>query len=412
MIKFEQFELKNGLKVIVHEDETTTMAAVNILYKVGSRNETSDQTGFAHLFEHFMFEGSVNIPEFDTPLQNASGENNAFTSNDITNYYDILPANNLETAFWLESDRMLSLAFAEESLTTQKNVVMEEFKEHYINQPYGDVWHKMSALAYKVHPYQWPVIGKDLSHIEKVKMQSAKDFFFKYYRPNNAVMVVAGNVKTAEVKALAEKWFGEIPAGETIVRDIPKEPEQNEERVLEVKADVPVNAIYKGYKVCARRDEDYQATDLLRDILSSGDSSRLYQKLVKDKKLFSNISAYLSETVDEGLLMIDGRLSEGVSMDDANKAIEEVVNEIAKEKISDDELTKVKNKIEALMTFSDTNILNRAMNLAYFEMLGNPDEVNKEIDKYKAVTADKLQQVASKVFRKENCNTIRYFSNN
>jgi len=225
-------------------------------------------------------------------------------------------------------------------------------------------------------------------------------------------MVVAGNVKTAEVKALAEKWFGEIPAGETIVRDIPKEPEQNEERVLEVKADVPVNAIYKGYKVCARRDEDYQATDLLRDILSSGDSSRLYQKLVKDKKLFSNISAYLSETVDEGLLMIDGRLSEGVSMDDANKAIEEVVNEIAKEKISDDELTKVKNKIEALMTFSDTNILNRAMNLAYFEMLGNPDEVNKEIDKYKAVTADKLQQVASKVFRKENCNTIRYFSNN
>src|ERR1019366_9033044 len=243
MIHFEQFTLKNGLKVIVHHDAATTMAAVNILYKVGSRDETAEQTGFAHLFEHFMFEGSVNIPEFDTPLQNASGENNAFTSNDITNYYDILPANNLETAFWLESDRMLSLAFAEESLATQKNVVMEEFKEHYINQPYGDVWHKICALAYKVHPYQWPVIGKDLSHIEQVQMQSAKNFFFKYYRPNNAVLVVAGNVKTEEVKQLAEKWFGEIPAGETIDRNIPAEPAQTEERVLDVKADVPVNAI-------------------------------------------------------------------------------------------------------------------------------------------------------------------------
>jgi len=412
MIKFEEFVLENGLKVIVHEDATTTMAAVNILYKVGSRDEDEKQTGFAHLFEHFMFEGSVNIPEFDTPLQNAGGENNAFTSNDITNYYDILPANNLETAFWLESDRMLSLAFDDASLNTQKNVVMEEFKEHYINQPYGDVWHKMCELAYKVHPYKWPVIGLNLQHIEQVQMQSAKDFFFKYYRPNNAVMVVAGNVKTAAVKMLAEKWFGEIPSGERFERNIPKEPEQKEARVLEVKADVPVDAIYKAYKMCARTDADFHASDLLRDILSTGDSSRLYQQLVKEKKIFSSINAYSTETIDAGLLMVEGRLSKGILMDDAEKAIEEVLNELVNKKVSEDELIKVKNKIEAYMTFSEVNVLNRAMNLAYFEMLGNASDVNKETEKYAAVTSEKLQQAAAKIFRKENCNTIRYFSNN
>ncbi len=412
MIKFEEFVLKNGLKVIVHEDPTTTMAAVNILYKVGSRDEDVKQTGFAHLFEHFMFEGSVNIPEFDTPLQNAGGENNAFTSNDITNYYDILPANNLETAFWLESDRMLSLAFEDESLNTQKNVVMEEFKEHYINQPYGDVWHKMCALAYKVHPYQWPVIGLNLQHIEQVQMQSAKDFYFKYYRPNNAVMVVGGNVKTAQVQKLAEKWFGEIPAGEKIIRNLPKEPLQSEARILEVKADVPVNALYKAYKMGARTDADFHASDLLRDILSNGDSSRLYQELVKEKKLFSSISAYSTETIDDGLLMIEGRLSKDVSMDAADKAIEEAVTEMVNTKVSEGELKKVKNKIEAYVTFGEVNVLNRAMNLAYFDMLGNVADVNKEVEKYSAVTSDQLQQAAAKIFTKENSNTIRYFSNN
>lgn len=412
MIKFEETVLKNGLKVIVHEDAATTMAAVNILYKVGSRDEDIQQTGFAHLFEHFMFEGSKNIPEFDTPLQNAGGENNAFTSTDITNYYDILPANNLETAFWLESDRMLSLAFDEESLNTQKNVVMEEFKEHYINQPYGDVWHKMCALAYKVHPYQWPVIGLNLQHIEQVKMQSAKDFFFKYYRPNNAVLVVGGNVKATEVFALAEKWFGEIPSGEKITRNLPKEPIQNEERVLEVKADVPVHSIYKAYKIGTRNSADFYATDLLRDILSNGDSSRLYRQLVKEEKLFSSISAYGTDSIDEGLLLVEGKLSKDVSMDVAESAIEKVLHEMTQEKISDDELEKVKNKIEAYMTFSEVNVLNRVMNLAYFEMLGNAADVNNEAAKYRAVTAEQMQAAATKVFRKENCNTIRYFSNN
>ncbi|MFN8322786.1 MAG: pitrilysin family protein [Chitinophagales bacterium] len=412
MIKFEEVVLPNGLKVIVHEDTSTTMAAVNILYKVGSRDEDASQTGFAHLFEHFMFEGSVNIPEFDTPLQNAGGENNAFTSNDITNYYDILPANNLETAFWLESDRMMSLAFDEESLNTQKNVVMEEFKEHYINQPYGDVWHKMCALAYKVHPYQWPVIGLTLDHIEQVKMQSAKDFFFKYYRPNNAVLVVGGNVKTGEVVKLAEKWFGNIPAGEKIIRNIPAEPLQNEKRVLEVKADVPVNALYKAYKMCARTHSNFHASDLLRDILSNGDSSRLYQQLVKERKLFSSISAYSTETIDDGLMMIEGRLSEGVSMDIAESAINEVVKDMVDKRVDEQELTKVKNKIEAYITFGEVNVLNRVMSLAYFDMLGQLADVNREVEKYSAVTAQKLQEAAADIFREDRSNTIRYFSNN
>ncbi len=411
MIKFEKFELKNGLSVIVHEDPLTTMAAMNVLYKVGSRDEQPEQTGFAHLFEHFMFEGSVNIPEFDTVLEKAGGENNAFTSNDITNYYDILPANNLETAFWLESDRMLSLAFEEESLATQKNVVMEEFKEHYINQPYGDVWHKMSALAYKVHPYNWPVIGKELSHIEHVKMETAKKFFFKYYRPNNAVLVVAGNVKTKEVMQLAEKWFGEIPAGEKIVRNIPKEPVQQEARVLEVKADVPVNALYKAYKMCARNDKAYQATDLLRDVLSTGDSSRLYQSLVKEQKVFSSIGAYITETIDEGLFFVEGKISEGVSFEKAEAAIEEVLQKSASERVNERELTKVKNKIESYMAFGETNVLNRAMNLAYFDMLGNADDVNKEIVKYQSVTVDEILQ-AAQIFRPENSSTLRYLSKN
>lgn len=412
MIKFDEFTLNNGLKVIVHPDNSTTMAAVNILYKVGSRDEDIQQTGFAHLFEHFMFEGSVNIPEFDTPLQNAGGENNAFTSSDITNYYDILPANNLETAFWLESDRMLSLAFAEESLNTQKNVVMEEFKEHYINQPYGDVWHKMCALAYKVHPYQWPVIGLNLQHIEQVQMQSAKNFFFKYYRPNNAVMVVGGNVKTSTVEKLAQKWFGEIPSGEKIVRNIPQEPKQNEERILEVKAEVPVNAIYKAYKMGPRNHSGFYAADLLRDVLSNGDSSRLYQSLVKDKKLFSSISAYSTETIDDGLLMIEGKLSQNVSMDTADSAIQNALAEMVNEKIGAEELEKVKNKIEAYMKFGEVNVLNRVMNLAYFEMLGNAADVNREAEKYAAVTAEQLQQSAADIFRKENSNTIQYFSKN
>jgi predicted Zn-dependent peptidase len=355
-----------------------------------------------------MFEGSVNVPEFDTELQLAGGDNNAFTSNDVTNYYDILPATNLETAFWLESDRMLSLDFAEESLETQKKVVCEEFKEHYINQPYGDVWHKLSALAYQVHPYQWPTIGKELSHVENAKMDDVKAFFYKYYRPRNAVMVVAGGVKTKEVEALALKWFGDIPGGELISHDLQKEPEQTEERMLDLHEDVPLNAIYKAYKMCDRRHPDYQATDFIRDMLSTGDSSRLYFELVKEKKLFSSVAAYLSESIDDGLFIIEGKLNPDVSMEAADAAIVECISKLATD-VSETELQKVKNKTEAFLVFSDTNILNRAMNLAFYDMLGNAADVNTELDKYLAVTTDQIKRVAAEIFNKKRCSTVRYF---
>jgi len=413
VIHFEQHTLANGLKVIVHQDKTSPLAIVNTLYKVGARDEQPDKTGFAHLFEHFMFEGSVNIPEFDTPLQLAGGENNAFTNNDITNYYDLLPAGNLETAFWLESDRMLSLNFEEQSLETQKKVVMEEFKEHYINQPYGDVWHKISELAYKVHPYRWPTIGKELSHIEKVTMEDFKQFFFHYYRPNNATLVVAGNVEANKVFSLAEKWFGNIPRGaKEVVRAIPAEPMQTSKRTEEVYAQVPVNAIYKTWRMCARNHQDYYATDLLRDILSTGDSSRLFRKLVKEQKLFSSIASFLSETIDEGLFFVEGKLNEGVSMEQAENAINEVVHELAAETIQEQELTKVKNKMESLLAFSDTNVLNRAMNLAFADMLGNVNGVNEDIEHYRNVTAAQLRQTAASVFKEEQSCVLKYYARN
>lgn len=413
MIKFEQHILNNGLKVLVHPDTTTPLAIVNTLYKVGARDEAADKTGFAHLFEHFMFEGSVNIPHFDTPLQFASGENNAFTNNDITNYYDFLPAKNLETALWLESDRMLGLNFDEESLDTQKKVVMEEFKEHYINQPYGDVWHKISDLAYKVHPYRWPTIGLELSHIEKITMEDFKKFFYHYYRPNNATLVVAGNVKPDEVFKLAEKWFGAIPRGEKeVMRNLPKEPVQTFERVLEHHADVPVNAIYKAYQMYNRNHANYQTTDLLRDLLSTGDSSRLYRTLIKEKKLFSSVASYLSETIDEGLFFIEGKLNPGVSMDEGDSAIKEVLNEMIQQKIDETELTKVKNKVESFIAFGDTNVLNRAMNIAQHDMLGDANGVNTEIEKYRSVTATQLQSVAAEILNDNRCNTLKYFGKN
>ena len=410
MIHFEELLLPNGLKLIVHEDPTTPLAAVNILYKVGARDENPQRTGFAHLFEHFMFEGSVNVPEFDGPLQAAGGENNAFTTNDLTNYYDILPAANLETAFWLESDRMLSLDFNIESLETQKKVVCEEFKEHYINQPYGDVWHKLSALAYQVHPYRWPTIGLELAHVEQARIEEVKEFFYRYYRPMNAVMVVAGGVKTADVERLAKKWFGDIPSGEAIQRNIPKEPMQTQARILDVKADVPLNAIYKAYKMCARMDPQYQATDMLRDMLSTGDSSRLYHELVKEKKIFSSVAAYLAETIDEGMFIVEGKLNPDVTMDTANKAIEDCLQTVA-ETVTENEVQKVKNKMEAYLAFSDTNVLNRATNLAYYDMLGNAGDINNEIDKYLSVSPQQIKDAANEIFDESKCSTVRYFKN-
>lgn len=410
MIKFEKFQLSNGLRVIVHQDKSTPIACLNILYDVGARDENPEQTGFAHLFEHLMFGGSVNIDNYDEPLQLVGGENNAFTTNDITNYYLTLPVENLETGFWLESDRMLSLAFSDKSLEVQRNVVIEEFKQRYLNQPYGDVWLLLRPMAYKVHSYQWDTIGKEISHIENARIEDVKNFFKKYYCPNNAIMVVAGNVKVDEVKKMAEKWFGPIPKGPENKRNIPKEPEQTVERTLTVERNVPVDAIYKAYHMCARRDKSYYATDLISDILSQGNSSRLHKSLIKEKKLFSDIHAYVMGELDEGLFIVSGKLIDGVTMEQADAAIKEELDKIKAELVSADELTKVKNKTESTHIFGEMEVLNKATNLAVSELLGNADLINQEVDKYLRVTAEEIKQVATKIFRKENCSTLYYKS--
>jgi zinc protease len=412
MIQFEKFTLDNGLRVIVHQDLSTPMAVMNIMYDVGARDEEPSRTGFAHLFEHLMFGGSINVPEYDEPLQMAGGENNAYTTNDLTNYYITLPAENLETAFWLESDRMLSLAFSDKSLETQRKVVSEEFKEHYLTKPYGDAWHKMRELAYTKHPYRWMTIGKDLSHIEEAKLDDVKNFFFKHYRPVNAVLVVAGNVTTEKVKQLAEKWFADIPAGEKYKRNLPVEPPQNEERKLEIKANVPLDALYKCWHIYPRMDRRYYITDLLTDILSGGGSSRLYQALVKEKKLFSNIECYHFGSTDNGLLAIEGKLVKGVKMEDAEQALDIELEKVKNELVSETELQKVKNKTESMIAFEDMSVMSRANSLAYYELLGDASWMNFELEKYGSVTTEDILQESRMIFRKENSNTIHYLSNN
>lgn len=408
MIKYEKFVLENGLKVIVHQDKSTPLACINILYNVGSRDENSEQTGFAHLFEHLMFGGSVNIPSYDEPLQMVGGENNAFTTNDITNYYLTLPSDNLETGFWLESDRMLSLAFSEKSLEVQRNVVIEEFKQRYLNQPYGDVWLLLRPMAFKVHPYQWDTIGKEISHIENAKMDDVKNFFKKFYCPNNAIMVVAGNVEVEEVKKLSEKWFTSIPKGPDNKRNLPQEPAQTEARSLSVDRDVPVDAIYKAYHMCSRNDKEYYSVDLISDILSRGNSSRLYNALIKEKKIFSDLNAYVMGEFDKGLFVISGKLSKGVSMEEADKAIDVELQKIKTNFVTVDELTKVKNKIEASHVFGEVEVLNKATNLAVAELLGDAEIVNQEVEKYLAVTVEQIKEQANSIFRKENCSTLYY----
>lgn len=412
MIQFEKFTLDNGLKVLVHEDVSTPMVVVDVIYDVGARDEDETKTGFAHLFEHLMFGGSVNIPVYDEPLQVAGGENNAFTTNDLTNYYCQLPAENIETAFWLESDRMLSLAFSEKSLDVQRKVVCEEFKEHYMNKPYGDVSHKLRALAYTTHPYKWMTIGKELKHVEDASLQDVKDFFAKHYTPSNATLVVAGNITTGAVKQLAEKWFGPIPAGEKYVRALPAEPAQTAPRSLEVKANVPLDALYKAWHISSRLDNRYYATELITEILSGGGSSRLFQALVKEKKLFSNIECQHFGSFDAGLLTIEGKLVKGVLMKDAEAAVMEEVNKLTREGISEKELQKVKNKTESMLAFEDMSLMNRATNLAIYELLGDANLINEELARYQEVTAAEIKEECGRIFNENNCNTLYYYSNN
>lgn len=408
MIKYEKFELENGLKVIYHEDKSTPIACINILYNVGARDENPEQTGFAHLFEHLMFGGSVNIPNYDEPLQRVGGENNAYTTNDITNYYLTLPSENLETGFWLESDRMLSLAFSDKSLEVQRSVVIEEFKQRYLNQPYGDVWLLLRPMVYKVHPYQWDTIGKEISHIENAQMDDVKNFFKKFYCPNNAIMVVAGNVKLDEVKKLSEKWFAPIPKGPDNKRNLPVEPAQSEARSLTVERDVPADAIYKAYHMCSRFDKEYYATDLISDILSRGNSSRMHNSLIKDKKLFSDLHAYVMGDFDKGLFVVSGKLSNGVSMEEAERGINEELEKMKTQLVDKAELQKVKNKMESSHVFGEIEVLNKAANLAVSELLGDANMVNVEVDKYLSVTAEQIKEQANNIFRKENCSTLYY----
>lgn len=408
MIAFKEFQLDNGLRVIVHEDPTVQIAVMNILYDVGSRDEQPDKTGFAHLFEHLMFGGSKNIPSYDEPLQLVGGENNAFTNTDITNYYLTLPATNLETGFWLESDRMLSLSFDPKVLEVQRKVVIEEFKQRYLNQPYGDVWLKLRPLAYKTHPYQWATIGKEISHIENATLDDVRDFFYTHYVPNNAILVVAGNVTIEQVKALCEKWFAPIPAGKRRERQLRREGPQTEKRISEVSAAVPADAFYKAWHMPGRFHDDYYACDLLSDILSRGQSSRLYQKLVKEKEIFTSISSFVMGSIDPGLLVVSGRVKPGVSLSEADAEVQAILNEMIDKGPTDEELRKVKNQAGATIEFGEIEVMNRAMNLAFAKLSGDADLVNQELDLIERVSVGDVRRVASEILKESNSSTLYY----
>lgn len=412
MTRFERFELKNGLRVILHQDLNTPMAVVNVLYNVGAKDEHPDKTGFAHLFEHLMFGGSANVPVFDTPLEMAGGNNNAFTNNDFTNYYEILPAANLETALWLESDRMMQLNINDHSLDVQKKVVVEEFKENYLNQPYGDVWHILRSLAYKLHPYQWPTIGLKTEHIDHANLEDVKAFYKKYYRPSNAILVVAGNFQIDDTIDRVEKWFGNISDSKDLKKHKHTEPKQTAPRNSEIYADVPVNAIYKAWHMCDRLNPEYVSIDLASDVLANGKSSRLFQNLVKKQKLFTELDAYITGSIDEGLFVVAGKLEEGISLTDADKAIENEIRWITEDLVLPKELQKIKNKIESAYEFGEISLMTRAFNLAYFEMLGDANLANQEMNKYLAVTPEQIQLVCKKYLVPANCSTLYYFAKN
>lgn len=412
MIKFDKFTLDNGLRVIVHEDKSTPIVAVNLVYDVGARDEDPNKTGFAHLFEHLMFGGSKNIENFDEPLQNAGGQNNAFTSNDITNYYCTLPIQNIETALWLESDRLESLAFTPKSLEVQRSVVIEEFKQRYLNQPYGDVWLLLRPLAYKEHPYQWATIGKEIQHIEDATMEDVKSFFYKHYGPQNVVMSISGDISKEKAQELVEKWFGSIDSREKYNRNLPKEPQQTELRTLTVERDVPSDAIYLAFKMGNRNEKSYYVADVISDILSRGESSRLYKKLIKETPSFTDINAYITGSLDEGLFIVSGKPKSGISLEKAYDLIKEELAFIQQEKCTDEELTMVKNKIESTTIFSEMSVLNKAMALGFYELLGDANMINQEEEKYHNITAEDIQKEAQTLFLETNCSVLFYKSKN
>ena len=411
MITINRHTLDNGLRIVHSEDKNTQMVALNVLYNVGARDEHPDHTGFAHLFEHLMFGGSVNIPDYDTHVQNAGGENNAWTNNDITNYYITLPQQNVETGFWLESDRMLSLDFNEKSLEVQRHVVVEEFKQRNLNQPYGDVGHLVRSLVYKAHPYQWPTIGKEPAHIENATLDEVKDFFFRFYAPNNAILAVTGNISFEDTVALAEKWFGPIPRRDVKPRNLPVEPQQTEERRLTVERNVPVDALHMVFHKCDRLHPDYYVFDMLSDLLSAGRSSRLIQHLVVERQVFGSIDAYISGSIDAGMFYVVGKLAPGITLEEAETAVWKELEAMKTEDIAEEELEKVKNRYESEQIFSNINYLNVATNLAFFELIGQAEDINHEVAKYRSVTAQRIKEVAQRTFVRENCSVLYYKSN-
>lgn len=404
--------LDNGLRVVHLRDNSTQMVALNIVYDVGARDEHPDHTGFAHLFEHLMFGGSAHIPDYDEPLQLAGGENNAWTNNDITNYYLTIPKQNVEVGFWLESDRMLSLDFNAKGLDVQKGVVMEEFKQRNLNQPYGDVGHLLRGLAYRVHPYRWPTIGKELSHIAHATLEEVEDFFFRFYAPNNAVLAVTGNISFEETVALSEKWFGPIPRREVAAKQLPEEPVQTAERRLTVERPVPLDSLFMVFPMCGRLHPDYYAFDILSDILSNGQSSRLTQRLIREKPIFSSIDAHISGSIDPGLFHVVGKPAPGVSLEEAEAAVWEELEQLRQECVDAIELEKVKNKFESTYIFGNLNYMAVGTNLAWYELLGRAEDLEQEVEKYRAVTAKQLQQVAQAAFRRENSSILYYKKEN
>lgn len=408
MIQVNRYTLANGLRIVHNEDDSTQMVALNLLYDVGARDEDPSHTGFAHLFEHLMFGGSLHIPDYDTPVQNAGGENNAWTNNDITNYYITLPHQNVETGFWLESDRMLSLDFSPKSLEVQRQVVIEEFKQRNLNQPYGDASHLLRELAYESHPYRWPTIGKEIAHIAQATLEEVKDFFYRFYAPNNAILAVTGHISFEETIRLAEKWFGPIPARNISPRQLPAEKPQTAVRRKTVERKVPVDAIYMAFHMSNRMHPDYYVYDMITDILSNGRSSRFIQSLVQEQKLFTSIDAYISGSLDEGLLHVTGKPVEGVSLEQAEEAIWKELEKMKTVPVSEQELEKVKNRYESEQIFNNINYLNVATNLAFFELTGKAEDINEEVGKYRAVTAEQIQATSARCFVFENCSILYY----
>ena len=408
MIEVSRHTLDNGLRIVHHEDKSTQMVALNLLYDVGARDEDPEHTGFAHLFEHLMFGGSINVPDYDIPVQNAGGENNAWTNNDITNYYITLPHQNVETGFWLESDRMLSLDFSPRSLEVQRQVVIEEFKQRNLNQPYGDVSHLMRELAYKTHPYRWPTIGMEINHIANATLEEVRSFFYHYYAPNNAILAVTGHISFDETLSLADKWFGPIPRRNIPVRQLPKEERQTALRRRTVERNVPVSAIYMAFHMCDRKHPDYYAFDMITDVLSNGRSSRFMRSLIQEQKLFTSIDAFISGSLDEGLLQISGKPASGISLEQAEQAVWVELERMKNVPIDGHELEKVKNRYESEQIFSNMNYLNMANNLAFFELTGKAEDINDEVRKYRSVTSLQIQEVAARCFVPENCSVLYY----